>query len=167
MKRKYILSAGTIGIVLMMLGQLCFAINDTLVKEIVIDSQKNMSVVNVIFLRGIITTLFIFLYLKYYEKKNIISIFKIKKYHQRGVFEVLTAICFFTGLILLPVAEVYTLLMTNPFFVTICGISNLFEISRSINFPLRVFLLNFWVTEILSPKDITLGSRNIEYPLML
>ena len=119
MKRKYILSAGTIGIVLMMLGQLCFAINDTLVKEIVIDSQKNMSVVNVIFLRGIITTLFIFLYLKYYEQKNIISIFKIKKYHQRGVFEVLTAICFFTGLILLPVAEVYTLLMTNPFFVTI------------------------------------------------
>ena len=119
MKRKYILSAGTIGIVLMMLGQLCFAINDTLVKEIVIDSQNNMSVVNVIFLRGIITTLFIFLYLKYYEKKNIISIFKIKKYHQRGEFEVLTAICFFTGLILLPVAEVYTLLMTNPFFVTI------------------------------------------------
>ena len=47
MKRKYILSAGTIGIVLMMLGQLCFAINDTLVKEIVIDSQKNMSVVTV------------------------------------------------------------------------------------------------------------------------
>ena len=86
MKRKYILSTGTIGIFLMMLGQLCFSINDTLVKEIVIDSQKNMSVVNVIFLRGIITTLFIFLYLKYYEKKNIISIFKVKKYHQRGVF---------------------------------------------------------------------------------
>jgi len=119
MKRKYILSAGTIGIVFMMLGQLCFSINDTLVKEIVIDSQKNMSVVNVIFLRGIITTLFIFLYLKYYEKKNIKSIFKITKYYQRGVLEVLTAICFFTGLILLPVAEVYTLLMTNPFFVTI------------------------------------------------
>ena len=50
---------------------------------------------------------------------NIFNIFKIKKYHQRGIYEVLTAICFFTGLILLPVAEVYTLLMTNPFFVTI------------------------------------------------
>ena len=46
-------------------------------------------------------------------------IFKIKKYHLRGIYEVLTAVCFFTGLILLPVAEVYTLLMTNPFFVTI------------------------------------------------
>jgi len=119
MKGKYILSAGTIGIVLMMLGQLCFAINDTLVKDIVVESESNMSVINVIFLRGIITTSLIFLYLKYYEKKNIINIFKIKKYHQRGLFEVLTAMCFFTGLILLPVAEVYTLLMTNPFFVTI------------------------------------------------
>ena len=78
-----------------------------------------MSVVNVIFLRGIITTFLIFLYLKYYEKKNIINIFKIKKYHQRGCLKFLTAICFFTGLIFLPVAEVYTLLMTNPFFVTI------------------------------------------------
>ena len=42
-----------------------------------------------------------------------------KKYHLRGIYEVLTAVCFFTGLILLPVAEVYTLLMTNQFFVTI------------------------------------------------
>ena len=119
MKSKYIFSAGTIGIVLMMLGQLSFAINDTIVKDIVVDSKNNMSVINVIFLRGIISTFLIFLYLKYYEKKNIINILKIRKYHQRGLFEVLTAICFFTGLILLPVAEVYTLLMTNPFFVTI------------------------------------------------
>jgi len=85
----------------------------------VIDSKDNMSVINIIFLRGLITTTFIFLYLKFYEKKNILDIVKIKKYHQRGIYEVLTAICFFTGLILLPVSEVYTLLMTNPFFVTI------------------------------------------------
>ena len=119
MKRKYIFSVGALGIIFMMLGQLSFSINDTLVKEIVIDSKNNMSVINIIFLRGLITTTFIFLYLKYYERKNILDIVKIKKYHQRGIYEVLTAICFFTGLILLPVSEVYTLLMTNPFFVTI------------------------------------------------
>jgi len=119
MKRKYILSAGAIGIMFMMLGQLFFSINDTLVKEIVIGTKNNMSIINIIFLRGILTTSFIFMYLKFYEKKNILNIFKIKKYHIRGIYEVLTAICFFTGLILLPVAEVYTLLMTNPFFVTI------------------------------------------------
>jgi len=118
MKRKYILSAGAIGIMFMMLGQLFFSINDTLVKEIVIGTKNNMSIINIIFLRGILTTSFIFMYLKFYEK-NILNIFKIKKYHIRGIYEVLTAICFFTGLILLPVAEVYTLLMTNPFFVTI------------------------------------------------
>ena len=78
MKSKYILSAGTIGIVLMMLGQLSFAINDTLVKDIVVVSQDNMSVINIIFLRGIISTFLIFLYLKYFEKKNIINILKIK-----------------------------------------------------------------------------------------
>ena len=119
MKRKYIFSTGAIGIIFMMIGQLSFAVNDTLVKEIVIDNTNNLSVLNVIFLRGLLSTSFIFLYLKFYEKKNILNIFKIKNYHKRGIYEVLTAICFFTGLILLPVAEVYTLLMTNPFFVTI------------------------------------------------
>ena len=119
MKSKYIFSPEAIGVIFMMLGQLSFSINDTLVKEIVIDTQNNMSVINIIFLRGLITTTFIFLYLKFYERKKILNIFKIKKYHQRGLYEVLTAICFFTGLILLPIAEVYTLLMTNPFFVTI------------------------------------------------
>ena len=119
MKRKYIFSVGVLGIIFMMLGQLSFSINDTLVKEMVIDSKDNMSVINIIFLRGLITTTFIFLYLKFYEKKNILDIFKITKYHKRGIYEVLTAMSFFIGLILLPVAEVYTLLMTNPFFVTI------------------------------------------------
>ena len=40
-------------------------------------------------------------------------------YKRQGLYEVLTAICFLSGLILLPFAEVYTLLMTNPLFVTI------------------------------------------------
>ncbi len=119
MKRKYIFSTGAIGIIFMMIGQLSFAVNDTLVKAIVLDNTNNLSVINVIFLRGLLSTSFIFIYLKFYEKKNILNIFKIKNYYKRGIYEVLTAICFFTGLILLPVAEVYTLLMTNPFFVTI------------------------------------------------
>ena len=119
MKRKYIFTTSAIGVIFMMLGQLSFSINDTIVKLIVVDTDKNLSVLNVIFLRGMISTTFIYLYLKFYEKKNIFNIFKINKYHQRGMYEVLTAVCFFTGLILLPVAEVYTLLMTSPFFVTI------------------------------------------------
>ena len=76
MKRKYIFSAGLIGIIFMMLGQLSFSINDTLVKEIVIDSSSNMSVINVIFLRGLIATFLIFIFLVFYEKK------KHSKYHK-------------------------------------------------------------------------------------
>ena len=83
MKRKYILSAGLIGIIFMMLGQLSFSINDILVKEIVIDSSNNMSIINIIFLRGLITTFLILIFLVFYEKKNIAHILKIKKYHQR------------------------------------------------------------------------------------
>ena len=119
MKRKYILSGGAIGIIFMMLGQLSFSINDSLVKEIVINSSNNISVINVIFLRSLITTFLLLLFIKFYEKKRILNILLIKNYHKRGMYEVLTALFFFTGLILLPVAEVYTLLMTNPFFVTI------------------------------------------------
>ncbi len=119
MKRKYIFTTSAIGVIFMMLGQLSFSINDSIVKLIVVDTEKNLSVLNVIFLRGLISTTFIYLYLKIYEKKDIFNIFKINKYYQRGMYEVLTAVFFFTGLILLPVAEVYTLLMTSPFFVTI------------------------------------------------
>ena len=71
MKRKHILSAGAIGIIFMVLGQLSFAINDTLIKEIVIESNNNMSVINIIFLRGLITSFIILMYLKFFEKKNI------------------------------------------------------------------------------------------------
>jgi len=154
MKRKYIFSTGAIGIIFMMIGQLSFAVNDTLVKEIVIDNTNNLSVINVIFLRGLLSTSFIFIYLKFYEKKNIINIFKIKNYHKRGIYEVLTAICFFTGLILLPVAEVYTLLMTNPFFVTIFAFLFLKEkvgirrwIAVAVGFVGVIFVVN--------PQDIS------------
>ena len=86
MKRKYIFSAGLIGIIFMMLGQLSFSINDTLVKEIVIDSSSNMSVINVIFLRGLIATFLIFIFLVFYEKKKYIYYYKNKKISpERGI----------------------------------------------------------------------------------
>ena len=84
MKRKYILSAGAIGIIFMMLGQLSFSINDTLVKEIVIDNKNNLSIINILFLRGILTTSFIFLYLKFYEKKKYIKYIQNEEISSKG-----------------------------------------------------------------------------------
>ena len=119
MKRKYIFSPAILGILFMILSQFSFSLNDSLVKLIVIESSNQLSLLNTIFIRGLFTTLVILLYLKIVERKNLITIVSQIPYHKRGLYEVLTAICFLSGLILLPFAEVYTLLMTNPLFVTI------------------------------------------------
>ena len=119
MKSKILFSTGIFGILLMMAGQLSFSINDSFVKLTVKEIGIDSSIYSVIFSRGIITTSLLGIYLIYFEKKNLLNILKIKEFHFRGLYEVLTALFFFSGLIFLPIAEVYTLLMTNPFFVTI------------------------------------------------
>ena len=119
MKSKILFSSGAIGMILMMGGQLSFSLNDSFVKLAVIEIGIDTSIFSIIFTRGSITTMLLGLYLIIFEKKNLFAILKIKKFHIRGLYEVLTAIFFFTALIYLPISEVYTLLMTNPFFVTI------------------------------------------------
>ena len=119
MKSKVLFSTGVFGILLMMAGQLSFSINDSFVKLAVKEISLNSSIFSVIFTRGLITTSLLAIYLVIIEKKNLINIFSIKSFHIRGFYEVLTALFFFTALIFLPISEVYTLLMTNPFFVTI------------------------------------------------
>ena len=119
MKGKIILSSSIIGVSLMLVGQLSFSINDAFVKLTVKELESEFSTFNVLFIRGIITTFLIYMYLKFIEKKRILNILKIKKYHERGIYEVLTALFFFIGLITMPVSKVYTLLMTNPLFVTL------------------------------------------------
>jgi len=119
MNSKTFFSSSAIGIILMMLGQLCFSINDTIVKLEVKEVNNIYSTFNIIFIRGIFSSLFIFFYIYFFQKKNIIKIILTKKYYFRGIYEVLTALFFFIGLILMPVSQVYTFLMTNPFFVTI------------------------------------------------
>jgi len=119
MKSKILFSTGAFGILLMMAGQLSFAINDSFVKLAVKNIETDTSIFSVIFTRGCITTILLGLYLIIIEKKNLFRILSIKRFHIRGLYEVLTALFFFIALIVLPISEVYTLLMTNPFFVTI------------------------------------------------
>lgn len=119
MKSKVLFTGGTIGILLMMSGQLSFSINDSFVKLAVRGINSDTSIFSVVFIRGIITTCLIGLYLTFYEKKNLYKILTYKRFHIRGLYEVCTASFFFVALVFLPIAEVYTLLMTNPFFVTI------------------------------------------------
>ena len=50
--------------------QLCFAINDSIVKLSVEEIDNNISTLNVIFIRGLFSTFFIFVYLKVIQKKK-------------------------------------------------------------------------------------------------
>jgi len=107
------------GLILMLIGQLCFAINDTLVKYSVKLTESDISILNIIFIRGFFTTFCIFIIILFFTSTNIKNIFLNPKFYLRALFEVLTAIFFFAGLILMPMANVYTLLMTTPFMVTL------------------------------------------------
>ena len=102
----------------MLLGQLSFAINDSLVKFMVKGSEDNFSTLSIIFIRGFFSSILILIIIILFTKNNLKKTFKNKKSYLRGFFEVLTAIFFFAGLILMPMANVYTLLMTAPFIVT-------------------------------------------------
>ena len=107
------------GLLLMLLGQLSFAINDAIVKYSVKLSSNDFTTLNIIFIRGIFTSALILLIIIFFTKVDISKIFINKKSYLRGIFEVLTAIFFFSGLILMPMANVYTLLMTAPFIITL------------------------------------------------
>jgi len=153
MKRKILFSSNFIGIILMLLGQLSFAINDSFVKLTVSELNSELSTFTVLFIRGIITTSLICMYLKFIERKKIIKILKIKKYHKRGFYEVLTALFFFTGLITMPVSKVYTLLMTNPLFVILFAYFFLKE-KVGIRRWLAVIFGFIGVLVVINPQDI-------------
>ena len=119
MKRFLNISNNTKGVFLMLLGQLSFAINDTFVKLMVQISENNFSTLSIIFLRGFFASIFILLVIILFTQNNLKTAFKNKISYLRGIFEVLTAAFFFAGLIMMPMANVYTLLMTAPFIVTL------------------------------------------------
>jgi len=70
MKSKKIFNNEITGVILMITGQLSFAINDSFVKLSVLELKSNLSTFNVIFIRGLITSLLILLYLIFIEKKK-------------------------------------------------------------------------------------------------
>ena len=153
MKSKILFSSGLFGIILMMAGQLSFSINDSFVKLAVKEININSSIFSVIFSRGVIATILLGLYLYFVENKNLTKIISIKSFHVRGLYEVLTALFFFIALVFLPISEVYTLLMTNPFFVTIFAFLFLKE-KVGIRRWSAVFLGFIGVVVVINPKNV-------------
>ena len=144
------------GLILMLLGQLSFAINDAIVKFSVILSSNDFTTLNIIFIRGIFTSVLIFLVMIFFTKINISKIFINKKFYLRGIFEVLTAIFFFAGLILMPMANVYTLLMTAPFIITLYAAIFLKE-KVGIRRWSAVIIGFIGVTIVINPQNLQFG----------
>ena len=107
--------AGTIpsyllGILAMLLGQLCFSINDTLIKYSVGLHSDQQSILLLLFLRGLLVCAMIAGWLisqgQFYPK----NLFSLNDMHLRGCVEVLLTGAFFAS-ILLPLSDVYTIML--------------------------------------------------------
>lgn len=140
----------------MLMGQLCFAINDTLVKYSVKLTKSDISVLNIIFIRGFFTTFFLFVIILFFTSTKIKNIFLNPKSYLRAIFEVLTAAFFFAGLILMPMANVYTLLMTTPFMVTLYA-SIFFKEKVGIRRWSAVIIGFLGVIIVINPQNLEFG----------
>ena len=105
----------------MLLSSLCFAINDAVIKFAVKQMENDLSMFNIIFIRGIITSMLILISIFFFGKINLKNLLSNKRSYLRGLFEVLAALSFLTGLMLMPMADVYTLQNTAPLIITAAG----------------------------------------------
>ena len=71
MKKFLNISNNTKGLFLMLLGQLSFAINDTLVKFMVKMSENNLSTLNIIFIRGFFASILILFIIILFTQNNL------------------------------------------------------------------------------------------------
>ncbi len=140
----------------MIIGQLSFAINDTVVKYTVKISENELSTLNILFIRGIFSSFLLFIFILIFSNFQVYKVFKNPKSYLRGFFEVLTALFFFAGLILMPMATVYTLLMTTPFMVTIYAASILKE-KVGIRRWSAVVIGFLGVLIVINPQDLKFG----------
>ena len=109
------------GVLFMLLASLFFAINDAIVKYSVNELGSELSLFNVVFIRGIFTSVLIIIIIYFYGKFDLKKLFKGKRAYIRGILEVMTAFAFLTSLTLMPMADIYTLLNTTPLMITAAG----------------------------------------------
>ena len=109
------------GIIFMVLSSFFFAINDAIVKYTVKQLGDDFSLFKIIFFRGAIACTLILILIFLFGKINLNKLFYEKRSYIRGIFEVLAAFCFLTSLMLMPMADVYTLLNTTPLIITAAG----------------------------------------------
>jgi drug/metabolite transporter (DMT)-like permease len=113
-------SADFAGIAYMILCMFFFSINDAFIKYILFLYKDITILGEIIFIRGICSTIILGLYL-YYKKKLNFKVITSKPLHLRGLVESIAAIFFFLGLMYLPFGELYSLMNLAPILITASG----------------------------------------------
>lgn len=110
------------GFLTMLLGQFCFSVNDSLVKWTVLKMPGNDNLFMVVFFRGTFMCFIIAIILAFQGKLRWEHIFKPSALHGRGLIEVGLTFSFLTSILMLPITDVYTILLTAPLMITASGV---------------------------------------------
>ena len=106
----------------MLLGQFCFSVNDSLVKWTVLKMPGNDNLFMVVFFRGTFMCFIIATVLAFQGKLRWGHIFKPSALQGRGLIEVGLTFSFLTSILMLPITDVYTILLTAPLMITASGV---------------------------------------------
>jgi drug/metabolite transporter (DMT)-like permease len=140
-----------------------FSTNDAIIKYILKIYDDTTILGEVIFIRGIFSTIILGLYL-YYKKKLNFEVVTSKCLHARGLVESIAAVFFFLGLMYLPFGELYSLLNLAPILITASGA---FILREKVGWRrwTAVILGFIGVMIVIKPHDLQFGYAFI-YPLI-
>ena len=152
-----------LGITYMILCMFFFAINDALIKHVLLIYKDITILGEVIFIRGVISTLILGLYL-FFKKKLTLDVMISKPLHGRGAVESVAAVFFFLGLMYLPFGELYSLLNLAPILITASGA---FILGEKVGWRrwTAVILGFVGVLIVVNPNDLKFGFAFL-YPLI-
>jgi drug/metabolite transporter (DMT)-like permease len=109
------------GILAMLLGQLCFSINDALIKySVSLQAQEN-SIFLLLFLRGLLVCAMTAGWLVANHQLHLKRLLTPNAMHLRGGIEVLLTSAFFASILVLPLSDVYTIMLSAPLMITASG----------------------------------------------
>lgn len=147
----------------MILCMFFFAINDALIKHVLLIYKDITILGEVIFIRGVISTLILGLYL-FFKKKLTLDVMISKPLHGRGAVESIAAVFFFLGLMYLPFGELYSLLNLAPILITASGA---FILGEKVGWRrwTAVILGFVGVLIVVNPNDLKFGFAFL-YPLI-
>ena len=151
------------GIIYMILCMFFFSINDAFIKYILFLYKDITILGEIIFIRGICSTIILSLYL-FYKKKINFKVIASKPLHLRGLIESIAAIFFFLGLMYLPFGELYSLMNLAPILITASGA---FILGEKVGWKrwTAVICGFFGVLIVIDPNNLKFGFAFI-YPLI-